>query len=211
MFTHAKDISFQFHLYPGAVCPFWRWLRILCLIQAPAKKCYCLDNSLGELKGDGKPTERQDNPTVLPAAVICWQEALSGKTSTWKCLQSLWMVFKQDVNGSLTSCQICHILYNKAQKKSHTCRERVPSGSTRKKSWILSNLWHFHSAPGSGLRPHFCTGDFVLPQGRKEKEKERAEMQTGVGRAGYSYGLKGVKGGGWMTAIRILIKFNLPP
>lgn len=151
-------------------------------------------------------------PNSTTAAVICWQEALSGKISTWKCLQSLWMVFKQHANGSLTSCQMCHILYYKAWTKiTYALAGRgFPVVMQGKKSWILSNLWHFHSAPGSGLRPHFCTGDSALPQGRVEKEKERAEMETGVRREGYSW-LEGGQGSDWMTAIRILIKFNLPP
>lgn len=114
MFTCAKDISLP--IPPVS----WRSMSLLEVTQDPllnsstCKEALLFGQSLGELEWDGKPTESQYNPT---AAVICWQEALSGKISTWKCLQSLWMVFKQDVNGSLTSCQICHILYYKAQTK----------------------------------------------------------------------------------------------
>lgn len=118
MFTHAKDISL-------AIPPVsWCSMSLLEVTQDPlpnsgtCKEVLLFGQSLGELKRDGKPTESQYNPTVLPAAVICWQEALSGKISTWKCLQSLCSpVFKQDVNGSLSSCQICHILYYKAWTK----------------------------------------------------------------------------------------------
>lgn len=117
MFTCAKDISLP--IPPVS----WGSMSLLEVTQDPllnsgtCKEAVTVWTITGRAEMRWNTHREPIQPNSTTAAVICWQEALSGKISTWKCLQSLWMVFKQDANGSLTSCQICHILYYKAWTK----------------------------------------------------------------------------------------------
>lgn len=181
---HAlKTYPFRFHLCPGAICPFWRWLRVLWSSQAPAKQCYCWtinDKFLGGLKWGGKPTESQYNPMVLQLQSSVDERLPLAKRAHGNAFSLYeWYINGMQMGVSLLAKFITFFIL-KPEEKSLTCLLGEGSQLYRKekKSQVLSNLWHFRSAPGSGLGPHFCTGQSALLQGREEK-KGSTEMEMG--------------------------------
>lgn len=122
------------------------------------------------------------------------------------------MAFKQDANGSLTSCQICHTLYYKARTKITYALARrgfpVAVRGKRAEYWAIFDISILLLAVALG----YISAQETLHCHRGGRKGEGESRDGNGSREGRIFRwLEGGQGSDWITAIRILIKFNLPP
>lgn len=134
------------------------------------------DGFLGGLRRGGKPMESQHNPAVLQLQSSVDERLSLAKRAHGNASSLCEWYLKRDANGSLTSCQICHILYYKAWRKiTYTLAGRgfpVVTEGKRVEDWAIFDISILLLAVALG---HVS----ARPQGREEKEKGRAETGTG--------------------------------